>query len=297
MNRIVLAPYESGYARQDGHISDACFGYYLQRAHGNVSLIITEPVQVLPPIPGGTQPHLGLYDDKFVSRLANLAEAVHVTGSRLIVMLDGPAYLAQSDIQTLQSLAASFLRAARRIKRSGCDGVALSAADGGILHTLISPLSNPRTDRYGGSATRRLNLAMEIIEGVRTWNGGRFLIVFRMVAEEFDAQGISMQDARVNARRLVGAGVNVLDVRADTRPEVPVARFPGWQVPLAGDIKRVMPDVPIIGSGALGDPRLADSVVREGSVDLVMLGTALRENPYWPHIARIVLSSDETAVR
>jgi NADPH2 dehydrogenase len=116
-----------------------------------------------------------------------------------------------------------------------------------------------------------------------------------MVAEEFAPNGITLQDARVGARRLVGTGVNLLDVMTDTRTEAPVAQFPGWRVPLAGNLKRVLPDVPLSSSGLLGDPRLADSVIREGSVDLVMLGRSLRTNPYWAHIARIILASDQGA--
>jgi 2,4-dienoyl-CoA reductase-like NADH-dependent reductase (Old Yellow Enzyme family) len=116
-----------------------------------------------------------------------------------------------------------------------------------------------------------------------------------MLAEEFTPEGITLQDARVNARRLVGAGVNMIDVTTDSRTEAPVARFPGWRVPLASGIKRVMPDVPVMSSGSLGDPHVADGVIRDGSIDLVMLGRALRVNPYWTHIARIVLASGDAS--
>lgn len=293
-NRIVMAPFPSGYASEDGFIGNPLYDYYLQRAHGHVGLIIIEAAHVMPPPSGAAVPHIGLYDDMFIPQLRRLAQAVHGTNSFLLVMLDAAARRAHAGTQQQQELAASFLRAAWRAQAADCDGVVLSAADGGVLHMLASPLYNRRNDAYGGSATNRLRLPIEIIEGIRTWLGPRFLMVFRMVAEEFDAGGITLQDARVNARRLVAAGVHVLDIMTDTRSQVSVARFPAWQVPLAEGIKRVIPDVPVMCSGLLGDPLLADSVVRDGSIDLVMLGSALRENPYWAHIARIVLDTNSS---
>jgi 2,4-dienoyl-CoA reductase-like NADH-dependent reductase (Old Yellow Enzyme family) len=295
VNRVVMAPLPSGCATQDGFVDNTLYNYYLQRAHGSVGLIITEPVRVLPPYPGSTRAHLGLYRDEFVPGLRNLVQAVHGTGSRLLVMLDASPRAAEGSTQELNALATYMLRAAWRAHAAECDGIALSAADGGVLHMLVSPLINKRMDKYGGSASNRLRLPLEIIEGVRTWLGPRFMIAFRMVAEEFTPEGITLQDARVNARRLVGAGVNMIDVTTDSRTEAPVARFPGWRVPLASGIKRVMPDVPVMSSGSLGDPHVADGVIRDGSIDLVMLGRALRVNPYWTHIARIVLASGDAS--
>lgn len=295
-NRIVMAPYPSGHTAQDGFVSDEFYRYYLQRAHGNVGLIVTEPAQVLAPIPEGTQRHLGIYDDTFVPGIRRLAQAVHGSGAQFYMLLDAPGYLAQqSTTAQLQQLVRSFMRAAWRALAADCDGIILSAADGGVLHALTSPLSNRRTDQYGGSLTNRLRLPLEIIEGIRNWLGTHVLIGFRLIAEEFAPEGITLQDARVNARRLAAAGIRLIDVTTDSSDRAPVAYFPGWRVPLAERIKQVVPDIPVIGSGSLGDPHLADSVIRDGSVDLVMLGRALRDNPYWAHIARIVLASDTVA--
>jgi 2,4-dienoyl-CoA reductase-like NADH-dependent reductase (Old Yellow Enzyme family) len=292
-NRVVMAPLPSGCTMLDGFVGEAVYDYYLKRAHGSVGLIITEPARVLPPLASATRAHLGLYNDVFVPNLRNLARAVHGSGSRLLVMLDASAEMAQVSLPQLRELATHFLRAAWRAQAAECDGIVLSAADGGVLHMLVSPLTNKRTDDYGGSALKRLRLPLEIIEGIRASLGTGFLIGFRIVAEEFTPEGINLQDTRVSARRLVSSGVNLLDVTTDSRTVAPVAHFPGWRIPLAEGIKQVLSDVPVISSGSLGDPHLADSVIRDGSVDLVMLGRALRANPYWVHIARIVLASGE----
>lgn len=291
INRVVMAPFPSGHTSTDGFVSRALYAYYVRRAHGGVGLIMTEPALVVPPVLETSQPHLGLYDDAFVPALRNMVQSVHGAGTRVIPILDAPTELAQISQPEMQALGENFIRAAWRALAAGCDGIALSAADNGLLHTLVSPLTNQRTDIYGGSVMNRLRLPIEIIEGIQDWLGTRLLVAFRLVAEEFAPDGISLHDARVTARRLVAAGVNLLDVTTDSRSEVPVAHFPGWRVPLADGIKRMLPEVPITTSGLLGDPYLADSVVRDGSVDLVMLGSALRENPYWAHIARIILAS------
>lgn len=290
-----MAPLPSGYAAQDGFIGDNLYEYYLERAHGSVGLIITEPASIIPPPPGSKLAHLGLYDDVFVPQLRRLSQAVHGSNARLLIMLDAPGALARQNASRLRMLGTHFLRAAWRAQAADCDGIVLSAADRGVLHMLCSPLANKRSDLYGGSATNRLRLPLEIVEGVRTWLGNRFLIAFRLVAEEFVPEGISLQDARVYARRLVAAGVNLLDVTVDAHTPLPVAQFPGWCVPLASGIKRVLPETPVINAGLLDDPLLADSVIRDGSIDLVMLEQALHDNPYWVHIARIVLESHNSA--
>jgi 2,4-dienoyl-CoA reductase-like NADH-dependent reductase (Old Yellow Enzyme family) len=289
-NRIVMSPYPSGLAAPDGFLGDELISYYVQRAHGSVGLIISEPAHVLPP-DTDTASHIGLYDDVFIPGLRRLVQAVRGSYSHLLVMVDAHASYATASTDELTTIKQQFLHAAWRIQAAGGVGMMLSAADGGLLHHLVSPLSNRRSDGYGGTAGNRLRLALDIVEAVREWLGTRFVLAFRLVAEEFASDGISLQDARVIAHRMVAAGVHIIDVTTDSRSEGKIARFPGWRVPLASGIKRVLPDVAVMSSGVLGDPHLADSLVREGSIDLVMLGQALRENPYWPHIARIVLES------
>ncbi len=289
-NRIAMGPLPSGHASSDGFIDDALISYYAQRAIGGVGLIITEAARVSRPEPEQTRAHIGLYDDAFVPQLRRLVRAVHSAGACLVITLDEPATAASGSINTLQVLAEDFIQAAWRALAAGCDGVMLSSADGGVLHALVSPLLNQRFDAYGGNIDGRLRLPQEIIEGINAWLGRRLFVGFRLIAEEFTAGGMSLHDARVVAKRVVAAGVKLLDVTVDVQTATPIARFPGWCVPLANSIKRIIPDVPVICSGSLGDPQLADSVVRDGSVDIVMLGRSLRSNPDWPRIARAALA-------
>lgn len=286
-NRIVLAPVPSGLAAADGFVTADLAEYYGRRARGGVGLVISEPVLVLPPATAGAA-HIGAYHDAFVPGLRGIATAAHNSGARALITLDAPAPVAPPHILDLFAAIEAFILAAWRAHCAGADGIMLTAADGGLIHSLLSPLTNARDDAYGRDLSGRLRLALEVIEGVRRWIGRRLIIGFRLIADELAPGGMGLQDARVVAKRLTAGGVHILDVTAPVAgPQV--ARFPGWALPLANSIKRIT-DVPVIGSGLLGDPALADSVVRDGSVDLVMLGSALRADPDWPRVAQAQLA-------
>jgi len=293
-NRIVMAPLSGGYATLDGFVEESYIEYYAQRASGGVGLIITEPMRVVYPDTDQTRSHVGIYCDLFVPNLLRLTRVIHDYGTKIMALLDAPdSFTTKATPHDLRRLTERFILAAWRALAAGFDGVMLSAADGGALHALVSPLTNHRFDEYGKTIDGRLRMPMDILESIRDWIGKNFLLGFRLVAEEFEVGGMTLQDARVIARRMVGSGANLLDVTADIRHSDQVARFPGWCVPLANSVKRFMPDIPVIGSGLLGEPHLADSIVREGSVDLVMLGNTLRTNPTWPQLARSFLLHSE----
>ncbi|EFO80499.1 NADH:flavin oxidoreductase/NADH oxidase [Oscillochloris trichoides DG-6] len=288
-NRMVMAPTPSGFASADGFVSADLIAYYARRAQGGVGLILSEPLLVVPPAHTEGLNHLGGYADAFVPRLRQLVGAVHAHHTRLLLSLECPTENAALSSAALSALREQFILAAWRTHCAGADGVLLSSADGGVLHSLISPSRNHRHDSYGGDLANRMRLALEVIEGIRTWIGPRFIIGFRLPAEEFCVGGMGMQDARVVARRVIAAGVKILDVTVAVGDALTLARFPGWAVPLANGIKRVTPEVPVIGFGVQGDHHVADSLIRDGSIDLVALDHTLRYNPDWPHRAQDLL--------
>jgi 2,4-dienoyl-CoA reductase-like NADH-dependent reductase (Old Yellow Enzyme family) len=290
-NRIVMAPAASGFAVAGGFISDELVAYYARRARGGVGMVISEPLRVMAPPAEEGQAHIGIYADAFVPGLRRLAAAVHAHGALLLLSLDEPAPQDSPDALAIFSLIDSFIMAAWRALCAGADGIMLSSADGGLLHAFVSPVHNRRIDAYGGDSTGRLRLPLEIIEGVRGWLGRRLIIGFRLVAEEFSPGGMSLQDARVIAKRVTSAGVVLLDVTVSADDAATLARFPGWAVPLANGIKRITREVPVIGSGFQGDALLADSVVRDGSIDLVQIDHSLRNDPDWPRAALALMAA------
>jgi 2,4-dienoyl-CoA reductase-like NADH-dependent reductase (Old Yellow Enzyme family) len=283
-NRIVMAPALSGFADAAGFVSANLVAHYVRMARGGVGLIVGEPLHIR--APQAPTAHLGLYADAFVPGLRQITTGIHPYGGRFCALLTLPAPSEPLSAHELNWLTDQFILAAWRAYCAGADAVMLSVADGCLLHHIASPLYNQRTDRYGHDVAGRLRMLLEIIEGIKRWLGSRIIIAVRLPAEELTPGGMSLQDARVLAKRVTSAGARLLDITAPIGVgTTQLARFPGWAVPLINGIKRVI-DVPVIGSGQLGDPILADSVIRDGSLDLVMLNGALRINPDWPHEAR-----------
>jgi 2,4-dienoyl-CoA reductase-like NADH-dependent reductase (Old Yellow Enzyme family) len=287
-NRIVLNALPSGYTVPDGFASSDLATYYIARAQGGAGLLVIEPTCVIPP-PDDVTPHLGLYADTQVTDLYHCIHAIHQVGTAVLVMLDQPLWVAQLSGAEVNDIGEAFIAAAWRGHAAGADGIMLSAADGGPFEQLVSPLRNQRADRYGGSLDGRLRLLLKVVEGVESWMGSQFIVGVRLNIEEFTPGGIGLQDARLIAKRLVSAGVQLIEISAETSSQVPVARFPGWRVPLASGLKAVV-DVPVMVGGLLDDPDLADSVIRDGSADLVTLGQRLRVDPDWPRRARAALA-------
>lgn len=277
-NRIVMAPAPSGLAGRDGFCHAALVSYYERRARAGVGLIVTEPLLICEP--GEPAAHLGIWHDGFLPGLRRLSAAAHAFGSRIAFLLEAPAVVVPA-----ASLIELSLQAAWRALAAGADGVFLSIADDGALAQLVSPRF---TASNGSAVGDRIYPVLAIIEQIRQRFGRRLWVGLRMPAAELIPSGLSQQDARLIARRAVAAGAQILDVTV-TRYTPDVARFPGWTIPLITGIRRIASEAVVIGSGQLSDPLLADAVIQDGSIDLVMLCTALRVMPEWPQMARRIL--------
>jgi len=287
-NRLVYNAQPSGCATPDGFVGLDLATYYLARAQGGASLLVLEPTYVLPPRDGAT-PHLGLYADAQVPDLHHCVNELHDAGAAVLVMLDQPLWTPQLTERELREIGEAFITAAWRVRASGADGIMLSTVDGGPFEQLISPLRNRRVDRYGGSVVGRSQLLREVVEGIDRWLGSQFIVGVRLNAEEFTPGGLSLQDTRLLATRLASAGVQLLEIQAQTASDTPIARFPGWCVPMAAGIKAVV-DIPVMVGGLLDDAELADSVIRDGGADLISIGARLRVEPDWPATAHTHLS-------
>jgi NADPH2 dehydrogenase len=275
----------------DGFVSRDLATYYLLRAQGGAGLVVLEPTYVLPPHDHATA-HLGLYADVQVPDLRDCVNALHTAGAAVLVMLDQPLWTPQLTERELREIGEAFIVAAWRVRACGADGIMLSTVDGGPFEQLISPLRNQRRDGYGGSVVGRSQLLREVVESIERWIGSQFIIGVRLNAEEFTSGGLSLQDARLLATRLASAGVRLLEIQAQAASDMPIAHFPGWCVPMAAAIKAVV-DIPVMVGGLLDDAELADSVIRDGSADLIAVGARLRVAPDWPRQACAILSPHE----
>lgn len=308
-NRIVMPPMNMRMATSDGAITERHIKHYVERAQGGVGLIIVEHAYVLAKgIFSAGQ--LGFYDDKFISGFRRLTDSVHHNGARIAIQLNHAGSRTKHDIindqpagpwnipvpgdpeiprpltiSEIAMIVKAFGEAARRAMEAGFDAVEIHGAHGYLLNQFLSPCTNKRQDEYGGDLEGRLRLPLEVIGEAKRRVLRNIPLFYRLGADDMVDGGLTGEQARVIAPYLEQAGVDVIDVSGglggpgDTR-----FSEQGYFVPLAQSIKETV-KVPVIGVGNITQPEYADSIVREGKVDLVACGRILLSNPNFPNFA------------
>ena len=316
-NRIVMPALNTKFGTEWGAVNDRLIDYFVERAKGGVGLIIIENTCVdWPAGKAGTNP-IRADEWKFIQGLHDLAEAVHLYGAKIATQLqhpgrqgssltaaEGQQLVAPSEIPCLPTgaemphaltveeigvLIGKFIMGATITKAAGFDAVEIQGGHGYIITEFMSPYTNKREDEYGGDFEGRMKFPVAIIEGVRMVVGPDFPIIFRMSADEYVEGGLTLEDNKLIARRLEAAGVDALNVSAGIYESppwysriFPTAGMPmGCNVPLAQEIKKVV-KIPIIVAGKLGDPVLAEKVLKEGKADLIAMGRSLLADPELP---------------
>lgn len=308
-NRIVMPPMATGMATPEGEVTDRHIRHYTARARGGVGLIIIEHTYVLRngKLSSG---QLGLYDDKLIPGLRRLTDTMHKEGIPVAIQLthagsrttreiigeqpvgpwnipvptdkETPRPLSVPEIGTIVT---AFGEAVRRALEAGVDAVELHGAHGFLLCQFLSPYTNQRNDEYGGSQQGRLRFPLEIIGEVKRRLAGNIPLFYRFGADDMIDGGLTREEAKLVAPRLERAGVNVIDVSGGLGGSGQ-GHFSkqGYFVPLAQGIKETV-TVPVIGVGNITEPEYADTIVREGRVDLVAFGQMLLSNPDFPKFA------------
>jgi 2,4-dienoyl-CoA reductase-like NADH-dependent reductase (Old Yellow Enzyme family) len=197
-----------------------------------------------------------------------------------------PAELTLADLERLKQ---SFVRSTERALRADFDVVEVHAAHGYLLTEFLSPLSNQRSDHYGGSRDNRMRFPLEVVESVRAaWPAARPLFV-RISAVDGSPGGWSLDDSVVLARELQARGVDVVDCSGGgVTPSIatlPNPREPGYQVPFAARIKREV-GIRTMAIGRITDAEQANAIVEEGSADLVALARQMLDDPNFALHAR-----------
>ena len=190
-----------------------------------------------------------------------------------------PAALTERAIQVVVQ---GFAAAARRAREAGFEVVELHAAHGYLLHQFLSPLSNRRSDRYGGSFENRTRLVREVVEAVRGEWPERLPLFVRLSATDWVEGGWDIEQSVELARALGPLGVDLVDCSSGglvAHAKIPVA--PGYHVPFAERIRR---EAGVL-TGAVGmitEASQAEAIIRAGQADAVLLARELLRDPYWP---------------
>ena len=252
-NRVMMPAIENLLNNADGSVSQTLIDYYVARARGGVGIIVVQNTGVDAFASRSMYSQLMLHSGHMMAGLARLAAAVHAEGAALLVQLGhggrqsnpdalpvgvqqvAPSPIAsgfygvvprQLTLEEIDQIQTAFARAAARAKSAGADGVELHGAHGYLIHQFLSPLSNQRTDQYGGNAENRTRFIREIISKVRQQVGRHFVVGLRMDGDECLPGGIGIDDALNHAKLITAAGqLDFLSVSAGVYESAP-AMYP-----------------------------------------------------------------------
>jgi 2,4-dienoyl-CoA reductase-like NADH-dependent reductase (Old Yellow Enzyme family) len=191
----------------------------------------------------------------------------------------------------LDAIVTAYRAAVRRAMRAGFDVVELHAAHGYFLHQFVSPISNRRTDAYGGSLENRGRMLLRVVDAVRAELPESTPLLVRLSCSDWVAGGVTIDDQVQVARWLKSRGVDMIDCSSggSTSQVPPVG--PGYQVPFAEKIRREA-GIATMSVGLITTPEMAEEIVRNGRADAVALGRELLRTPYWALQAARMLGHD-----
>jgi NADPH2 dehydrogenase len=206
----------------------------------------------------------------------------------------GPGWPSPREMTTgdMERVCESFVQAARRALRAGVDAIELHAAHGYLLHSFLSPVSNRRTDAYGGSAAQRMRFPLDVAAAVRATVPISIPLGARITGNDWVEGGITPVDAVAFARALKEIGLDFVcissgGVSADARPVM----VPGMNVPFA-ELVKAKAGIATRVVGLIATPKRAEEIIAGGKADMVALARAMLANPHWGWHAAKVLGAD-----
>ncbi|WP_295854284.1 NADH:flavin oxidoreductase/NADH oxidase [Tardiphaga sp.] len=188
----------------------------------------------------------------------------------------------QIDAAGLTRIRDAFVATAKRADRLGIDALELHGAHGYLLHEFLSPISNQRTDEYGGSLENRMRFPLEVFDAVRAVFPAGKPVGFRVSASDWVEGGWDVEQTIVLGNELKKRGVDWIDVSSGgVSPQQKITLGPGYQVPFAEAVKKAT-GVPVMAVGLITEPQQAEDIIASGQADFVALARGLLYNPRWP---------------
>jgi 2,4-dienoyl-CoA reductase-like NADH-dependent reductase (Old Yellow Enzyme family) len=317
-NRIAVSPM-CQYSSESGLATDWHLVHLGSRAVGGAALVIVEATAVLPEARISPQDS-GIWSDAHIEPFARISKFIHSQGSVAGIQLahagrkastvrpwDGVGKIGENEggwsdvvapsaiafapnypmpaavtVERIGAIVDAFGKAAQRALDAGFRLLEIHSAHGYFLHEFLSPLSNHRSDQYGGSFENRTRIVREVVGRVRRFWPERLPLFIRISSTDWVEGGWDIEQAVELARKLRPLGVDLVDCSSGGNvadAKIPMA--PGYQVQFAERIRR---DAGIL-TGAVGmitEARQADEIIRTGQADLVLLAREMLRDPYWP---------------
>ncbi len=319
-NRLVMPPMATAKSEEDGSINKSILDYYDEKSNGGyISLIIIEHSYITKQ--GKANPNqLSIAEDRLVDSLKGLSDIIHKNGSKAVMQINhagsaasetntglqivGPSAIENPSKNTgeipkelskndIEVIVREFKEAALRVKNAGFDGVEIHSAHGYLLSQFLSPLTNKRTDEYGGDLKGRIKIHLEIIKEVREAVGEDFPILLRLGASDYMEGGLTIEDSTLASIEFEKAGVDMLDVSGGLcRFSIPGVNEPGYFAPLSKAIKEKV-KIPVIVAGGITDVEVAEKILSEEKADLIGVARVILKNSNW---AKSAIESLDTQV-
>ncbi|MGD1999351.1 MAG: FAD-dependent oxidoreductase [Desulfobacterales bacterium] len=309
-NRIVLPPLASFLIEKGGAITDRAVEHYRRRAAGGPAMVIMEACAVSPE--GVVSENQARIDgDRLIKGLSRIAEAIRAEGAVPAIQihhagrqtsakvikrlplapspLPCPAIrgdVAPLTVEQIQDLIKKFAEAAVRSREAGFELLEIHGAHGYLINQFLSRYSNIREDGYGGDIAGRTRFALDIISEIRNRLGSSFPISFKISAQEFVPEGLTVEESIDILKLLVTAGIDAVQVSAgnDSTPEwicQPMFMQKACLAESAAVIKKAL-QIPVMTVGRINDPWTADNIIAKGMADLVCIGRGLMADPEMP---------------
>ena len=303
-NRIVMAPMcMYSCEAEDGKVTNWHKTHYTSRAVGQVGVIILEATAVTPQGRISSK-DLGIWSDEHIEGLKELTDLMKehgaVTGIQLAhagrkATVDGEIIAPSSipfnekmktpkemTIEEIKETIEAFKQGAIRAKKAGFEVIEIHGAHGYLINEFLSPLTNKRTDEYGGTQENRYRFLREVIEAIKTvWNGPLFV---RISASDYHEEGLTVADYVEMAKWMKEQEIDVIDVSSGAVVPANIHTYPGYQVRFAEKIK----EESAIATGAVGlitNGLQAEEILQNERADFIFIARELLRDPYWPRTA------------
>ncbi len=335
-NRITMAPLFTGYANQDGTVSNLMLKHYHEVAAGGAAMIVVANASV---DPRGTlaSHNLRVDHDRFIHGLSRLARTIKSVGAVAVLQINHGGRFARSEDQIAPSVVSmssisyggfyksalkslnfqqqmevlsetlqhrsqrcremtrkdirqthqAYATAAARAQTAGFNMVEIHGATGYLPVQFLSSRTNRRTDGYGGDLANRMRFALELVQAVRQKVGDKFPVGYRFLTDEWLPNGFRLEEAQEFARHLANRNIAYLSITAGTyesffNPDIIMkTQQPAYMADLARKIKKVV-TVPVICTGKILSPSIAENILRKKQADLIGLARPLFTDPQWP---------------
>ncbi|MFC1933250.1 mycofactocin system FadH/OYE family oxidoreductase 2 [Chloroflexota bacterium] len=296
-NRISFSAHLTNFA-ENNLPSERHTHYLAERAKGGTGLIITEE-QSVHPTDHSYEKLIDAFKSEVVPRYRKICSAVHEYDTKIFAQLNhngaqgdgtnsrlpvwGPSPVPdvmfrevpkEMEVEDIRELIEAFSRSATHVREGGFDGIELQIGHSSLMRQFLSPLSNLRTDEYGGSLENRMRLALEVIEAVRATVGPDFTLGIRLCADEMIPGGLTLDDTKEMAHSFEATGkIDFIDLSIGTFYNLYLVggtmHTPlGYTVPLSASIKEVV-NLPVFATGRINDPVMAERVLADGQADMI----------------------------